>query len=138
MQYVCHTRYKGKSLDGAKILIRRGKSLDRDGDMLKFDGHPVCIWRSLVGKQHFANDNDGHGLERGAITYALAYAPRERFSEDERHARQRFSDAELEVLSTRWAQYIKPNLDMLLFSDDFFELPVEKLREIAESVGVRP
>lgn len=137
MNYITHTRYKGKNMTGAPVLIRRGKTLERKGNMLCYKDEPVCIHRSLIGKQHFAVDEDGKGMERGTLTHEIAYAPRFRTGgTEERPIQQRFTDEELEILSTRWAQYIKPNCDMLLFNDEFFELPVETLREIAESVHI--
>ena len=130
-------RYKGKAMDGSEVLVRRKKELERKGDSLYFEGHPICIYRSLVGKQHFAVNEDGKGLERGVITYALAYAPRLRWSEDkERPRQQRFTDEELETLSEKWGNYLRPNIDMLLFNDTFFEESPDVLREIAMSVNV--
>ena len=137
MKYICHNRYKGKTMDGSEVLVRRKKELVREGDTLFYEGKAVCIHRSLVGKQHFAVNDDGKGLERGLITYALAYAPRPRWSEDkERPRQQRFTDAELKTLSEKWSQYLKPNIDMLLFNDAFFEENPDVLREIAASVNV--
>ena len=124
-------------MDSGEVLIRRKKELVREGDTLFYEGKPVCIYRSLVGKQHFAVNDDGKGLERGVITYALAYAPRLRWSEDKEHPRQqRFTDAELKTLSEKWGHYLKPNIDMLLFNDVFFEESPDVLREIAASVNV--
>lgn len=137
MNYICHTRYKGKDMSGNKVLVRRKEQLERQGDILFFKGHPVCVHRSLVGKQHFAMNDDGRGLERGAITFAMAYAPRLRWSDDkERPRQQRFTDEELKTLSEKWAHYLKPNIDMLLFNDAFFEENPDTLRQVAESVNV--
>ena len=136
MIYICHNRFKGKCMSGGKILVRRGKLLRREGDILYYQGAPVCVYRSLVGKRHFARNDDGHGLARGALTYALAYANRVRYGGTDNHIRQRFTDVELETLHTRWSQYLKPGLDVLLFNDDFFEESPEVLRQIAASVNI--
>ena len=136
MDYVTHTRYKGKTMNGAHILARRGDVLERKGDILYLKGEPVCIYRSLVGKQHFARNDDGFGIQRGEITYALAYAPRLRYGGPNGTIQQRFTDEELEILVRDWGKYLKPNIDMLLFNDIFFEESLDVLRQIAASVNV--
>ncbi|MBQ8693608.1 MAG: hypothetical protein IJ520_10750 [Synergistaceae bacterium] len=129
MEYIAHRRYDGKDMQGNEILIRRGKRLDRRGDVLYYDDKPVCIWRSLTAKQHFANNADGLGLQRGELTYKIAYAKRGDGS-------QRFTDAEQELLRRDWGQYLKPNVEVLLFNDEFFELPPDVLRQIAAAVNI--
>lgn len=137
MRYIAHTRYKGKTMHGQDVLVRRGKVLERQGDILFFNGEPICIHRSLVGKRHFARDDDGRGMERGALTYAMAYAPRECWGgTEDQPIRQRFTDAELETLTTEWPQYLKPDIDMVLFNDSFFEESPDVLRNIAASVNI--
>ena len=129
MEYIAHRRYDGKDMQGNEILIRRGKRLDRRGDVLYYDDKPVCIWRSLTAKQHFANNADGLGLQRGELTYKIAYAKRGDGS-------QRFTDAEQELLRRDCGQYLKPNVEVLLFNDEFFELPPDVLRQIAAAVNI--
>ena len=134
-EYITHTRFDGKDINGREILIRRGHKLERKGELLYYDERPVCVHRSLVGKQHFAINDDGLGLERGDLTYAIAYSPRVRHSDDGER-QQRFTDAELETLNTKWVEYLKPNVDMLLFNDKFFELSTDVLKEIARDVNI--
>ena len=128
-EYIAHERYSGKDMSENEILIRRGDRLERKGDVLFYKDKPVCIWRSLVGKQHFAINTDGLGLERGKLTHAIAYAPRGDGS-------SRFTDAEIETLRRDWGQYLKPLDDVLLFNDEFFELPPDVLKQIAAAVNI--
>ena len=134
-EYIAHERYQGKDMHGNEILIRRGKRLEKRSNTLYYEDSPVCIYRSLVGKQYFARNDDGHGLERGKLTHAIAYSPRYRRSDDDK-SQQRFTDAEIKTLRTDWNQYLKPNLDTLLFNDAFFDLPVDILKQIAASVNI--
>ena len=137
MAYVCHKTYEGPSMENVLVSIKEGTKLKREGQILYLDDLPVCVYRSLVGKRHFANDSDGQGLRRGALSHAIAYAPRIRFSEGQFKGRQqRFSDQEIGVLVTKWEKYLKPDIDFLLFNDDFFEESVEVLQEIAKSVNI--
>ena len=139
-EYIAHERYSGKDMSENEILIRRGKRLYRQGsplygDVLFYDGRPVCIWRSLIAKQHFARNDDGLGLERGKLTYAIAYAPRLRYDESGK-IQQRFTDEEVETLRRDWSKYLKPLDDVLLFNDEFFELPPDVLKQIAAAVNI--
>ena len=135
MNYVCHHPYDGPTLDNTGVFIKRGEPLDRQGAMLYYQGHPVCVWRSLNGKKHFALDTDGKGLERGDLTYALAYAPRND-PWTPRGPRQRFTDAEIRVLLVCYEQYLKKGCDVVMFNDMFFEESPENLRRLAKSLDM--
>ena len=134
-EYIAHERYSGKDINENEILIRRGDRLERKGDVLFYKDKPVCVHRSLVGKQHFAINADGLGMERGKLTRAIAYAPRLRYSEAGEQ-QQRFTDTEIETLRRDWGQYLKPLDDVLLFNDEFFELPPDVLKQIAAAVNI--
>lgn len=134
-EYITHTRYKGKDINGNDILIRRGQKLERKGDLLYYNNIPICIYRSLIGKQHFAYNDDNLGLERGKYTYTIAYSPRIHYSNDNVR-QQRFTDEELETLYRDWKQYIRLDTDVLLFNDKFFEEDPNILKEIAKSVNI--
>ncbi len=128
-----HTRYSGKDMNGEDILIMRGQGLERSDDILYYGNKPVCIYRSLIGKMYFARNDNGLGLERGKLTYAMAYAPRIRYSGERQ---QRFTDEEIEILQTKWPEYLKPDTDMLLFNDSFFEETPDVLKQIATSINI--
>lgn len=135
MEYITHTRFDGKSLQGEIALIRRGDKLERRGDLLFYKDKPICIYRSLIGKQHFAINNDGKGLERGDLSYAIAYAHRVNH-DSSGDIQQRFTDNEIEILVRDWREYLKPKCDTILFNDKFFELEPEILRQIATSINI--
>ena len=74
MQYITHTKYKGKDLYGETIMIFRGKKLIREEDVLFFNNTPICVYRSEVARKHFAINEDGKGLIRGDLTHKIAYS----------------------------------------------------------------
>lgn len=125
--YICHTRFDGKDMRQEKILIRRGDHLTRNGDLLYYKGEPVCVWRSLNAKQHFAINADGKGLERGDLTYRLAYLKRGDGS-------SRFTQAEQKLLHEKYKDYLKPSDEVILFNDKFFELDPQELRELEDDL----
>ena len=129
MEYIAHRRYDGLNMDGEPVLIRYKDKLERKGDILFHKDKPVCIWRSLISKQHFAPNHDNQGLQRGELTHKIAYAPRGDGS-------QRFTDAEQELLRSKYKHLLKDLDDVILFNDEFFELSPAELEEIARDLNI--
>ena len=124
-------------MTGEPVLVRRGKKLERIGDILYFKNQPICVHRSLIGQMYFAKNDDGRGMERGELSYAIAYAPRIRIGgSEERPVKQRFTNEEIDTLTTKWSKYLRTDLDVILFNDNFFEESPEILREIATSINI--
>ena len=80
--------------------------------------------------RHFSRNDDGQGIERGKLAYAIAYS--------ERNAGNgfRFSDDEQSILRRDWAHFLMPYADAILFNNAFFDAPVDELKKLAEAVGV--
>ena len=126
---IAHGRYDGLNMKGEPVLIRYKDKLERKKEILFHKDKPICIWRSLTGKKHFARNDDGLGLQRGALTYQIAYAKRGNGS-------QRFTDAEQELLRDKYSRFLKPLDDVILFNDEFFELSPAELEEIARDLNI--
>lgn len=134
-RYICYRPYKGGTLSSLKTVdIPTGTVLRAYDHVIHHWDIPVCIDRSQIGQHHFAIDDDGRGIERGNLAYAIAFAERVRHGAND--AQQRFTDEELETLQTRWSQFIRPDSDYVLFTDDFFEQSPELLAEIAEALHI--
>lgn len=137
MQYITHHRMRGKVAYGAELNIPFGITFNTIGNFIATDdGKAICYTTSEMAHQYFARNDDGRGLERGALTYAIAYATRHRTNKDGTRS-QRFTDEELDTLCTRWERYLVPDISVVLFNHDFFNADVETLKEIADSVHVR-
>lgn len=128
MQYITHTKYKGKDLKGKEVMISRGKKLQREGDFLYFEKRPICVYRSECAKRHFSINEDTQGMIRGDLTHKIAYA-------DTRATVNgwisRFSETQAEILcSDKWKKFLNPEHDVIIFTDSFFEASVEELQEL--------
>lgn len=133
MQYIAHTKFKGISLDDKEVMISRGKKLERKGDLLYFDNHPICVYRSECAKMHFSKDDDKHGLERGDITHKIAYSDN-RVNVNGRM--QRFTEEQVEILtSDKWNKFLRKGHDVILFDDNFFDADLEELKELLSELG---
>lgn len=132
MKYITHHRFKGLSICGKQLNLPYGTELDTIGDFLiTKEQQPVCYKTSENAKIHFAVNDDGHGLERGALTYAIAYS--------NRHAKNgfRFSDNEQEILERDWSHFLRHDVDTFLFNEDFFAADPMKLQELADILQIK-
>ena len=67
MRFVTHHRYKELALCGEQLNIPYGTELETEGESLvTAEGKAVCYTTSENAKKHFAQNDDGRGLERGA------------------------------------------------------------------------
>ncbi len=136
MEYITHHRFKAIAMCGGRLNIPYGTKLNAaDITLVTQEEKPICYITSENAKRHFARNNDGRGLERGKLTYAIAFAPRERKGTGGR--RQRFTDAEIEMLERDYSHWLRPNLDVVLFNDDFFAAEVEDLQKLADKLGIK-
>lgn len=136
MRYITHHRFRENGLCLRKLNLPCGTELTVSGEfLLTPGGEPVCYRTSELAKRHFARNDDGRGLERGALTHAIAYGNRVRHSEDGRQ--QRFTDGEIAMLRSQWKRFLRPNEDVLLFNEDFFAAEVEELQGLADALKIK-
>lgn len=137
MEYIVHRRYKGTAAGGGAVNLPYGTRLHTAGAfILTPDGVPLCYPDSENGHRHLAPNDDGQGLRRGALTYAIAYAVRKRRSDDGK-TRQRFTDAEIATLERDWRRYLIPDITTVLFNDAFFRADPAELAAMAEAVHIK-
>lgn len=134
MNYITHTKFKGKDLQGKEVMISRGKKLERLGDFLYFEKHPICVYRSECAKMHFSINDDSQGMIRGDITRKIAYSDSRI---DVNGRMQRFSEDQVELLtSDKWNKFLNPDHDVILFADNFFDASVEELKELYNELNM--
>ena len=135
MQYVTIKHFKRNCISG-KANIHYGEILERrDDNFLYYNGKKICAAKSLAAHKYFACNFDGKGLERGKISHAIInrLEPKNFDSPQER--------------DEFWKKIWKDNLTQKyrrhehettwLWSDDFFNAPIEDLKYIAELIGVK-
>ena len=85
--------------------------------------------------RHFARNDDGQGLERGRLTWAIAYSRRVRTGPNGRQ--QRFTEEEIELLERKWAHFLRQDVEVILFNEDFFAAAVPELKELADALHIK-
>lgn len=133
MQYICTKNYTGNTESGAHVHIKQGEVSDCIAGRIARNNASVCLTTSYVAHQHFAVNDDGRGMERGFLTYAIAFAPREREHDD--GYIYRFSQDELDMLCRDYKHWLKQE-EPLLFNHEFFQADVDELKELAARLGI--
>lgn len=129
MRYIAHHRFKELALCGERLNLPYGTELRAaDGVIATLDWKAVCNVSSENAQRHFSRDDDGKGLERGALAYALAYGGRDA------GGGFRFSKEEAETLARDWGRFLRQDVGAILFNEDFFAAEPEELRELAAAL----
>lgn len=136
MKYVAHRRYRGLDAGGKPMNVRYGSEYETIGDFIATqEGRGICFTTSETSRQYFARNDDGRGLERGKLTYAIAYGKRAVLNEDGYY--YRLSDDERAILRRRWPHFLMEYEDTVLFNHAFFNAEPEELREIACALKIK-
>lgn len=96
----------------------------------------ICDYASEFAQLHLCRNDDGYGLMRGKLTYAIAYADRSRIHSD--GVVSRFSEAEIDEILNNWKHFIhEENKDTILFKSDFFNADINDLKKLAKLIHIR-
>lgn len=132
MEYITHHRYKAEGACGERMNIPYGTTFNTIGKFIATeDGKAICYTTSENAHLHFARNDDGRGLERGALTYAIAYGQRRTPSGF------RFTEEEIDILERDWRHFLRDDVDVILFNHDFFEADVAELERLAAAINIK-
>ena len=137
MEYIVHHRCRETSATGERLNLPYGTRLETIGDFIATpEGKALCFTTSELAHRYLARNDDGQGLERGKLTWAIAYSQRERRSDDG-HRRQRFTDAEIDMLERYWSRYLVPDIETILFNHAFFQAEPKELAPLAAALKIK-
>lgn len=132
MKYITHHRFKELAACGEVLNIPYGTELETVGNfIITLQGKIVCSMTSENAKLHFARNDDGRGLERGKLTYAIAYSRRIKENGF------RFSESEVKMLEQEWFHFLRKDVDTILFNENFFTAEPEELQRLAEALNIK-
>lgn len=130
-RYITHRRFKQEAICG-KLNLRYGTPVvEDDGIIYTEDDEVICFATSENAALYFARDDDFRGLERGALTYAIAYGKRKGVQGF------RFTEAEREMLMRDYPHWLRQDVDFLLFNKAFFDADVDELRSLAYRLKIK-
>lgn len=135
MEYICHKAFHGMTAAGKIMDIPRGsKHRTIAGFIATQAAQAVCKPDSEDGRRCFAVNDDGRGLDRGALTYAMAYSPREREHADGHVFR--FSEDEIAMLTHEYSRWLE-DTETIIFNREFFHADLGALEELAERLKIQ-
>ena len=125
MEYIAHRRFQRRAL-GGEVNIRRGDSLQEINGILFFNNIPICLASCQAAKEHFSRNDDGQGLQRGDLTYEIAF-------------RKPLSELQKNILRSDPAlnNYLVDDCMVILFNDVFFNASMLELWNIAGKLGIK-
>ena len=132
MEYIVHRRYKGRAACGDDVNFPYGSKFNTIGKFIAYNNKAICATTSEVAHMYFARNNDGQGLLRGKITWAIAFKPVDRSNGE----RFRLTEKQREILCNKWERFLIPNIDFVLFNNDFFNAEIIELKQLAYELGV--
>ena len=136
MNYIVHTRFKGRALCGDVNLPAMTECTLEDNTIC-YEGHPLCYVKSDNAHNHFARNDDGQGMTRGKLIRAIYRALQRDFGEYQinKEYQARWDRVWADPLCQ---QYRRPeHQDHWLWNHAFFEAPIHDLRHIAALVGAK-
>ena len=125
MEYIIHHRLKGMAICG-EINLPYGTKLQSNGDFIYCDKGPVCAINSEQSHKHLARNDDGMGLQRGELTYKIAYQPMGKGT--------RFSPAQRSCLTEKYPRFLRDDCDYIIFNNRFFAASIEDLEAMAKDL----
>lgn len=131
-KFITHKRFRGIGICGKQLNIPYGTELTTLGNfIMTLNGEHICYSTSETAQRYFAINNDGKGLERGKLTYAIAYSSRDAGNGF------RFSDEEQQILRSKWGKFLMKLADVILFNDAFFAASPDILEQVANDVHIK-
>lgn len=128
MQYIVIKRFKRNGLN-----LPYGTQVEEHGGVLFYNGKRICNDHSAVMREHFARDDDGHGLERGKLCKAIISTLQMRDDESKEDWNLRWEPVWNDNICKKYKKNTAEN--MFLWAIEFFNAPLFDLYHIARLVG---
>ena len=125
MEWRAHRSVCRNTLGGYR-KVQRGERLEGKNGVLFYQGSPVCFELSQVAKTHFSPNWDGMGLERGDITWRIAFG----ITLSKKQKEILTSDAKCRI-------YLVPDERVILFNDLFFQASIPELHKICSKLEIK-
>lgn len=129
--FVAARRAKFRGISGPVNIPRGTRLQESDGGVLTLDGRLVCTVNGARGRDFFALDDDGRGVLRGALTYAIRNKLRCR----DKNYQARWDRIWGSLMCKRYQNL--EHADFWIWNQAFYEAPIDDLQSIARLVGAQ-
>lgn len=128
--YITVKRAKLKTISG-DVNIPYGTGLQVGGNVLLYDGKPVCAVFSECAYKYFAQNDDGQGLFRGKLVHVIKATLAKKDSLHQERWDRIWDDPICQ-------KYKSDNRDdFWLWNHDFYNAEIDDLKYIAKLVGAK-
>ena len=133
MKYITHKRFKNIGMTAKTYNIPYSTNLEVKDQIIYYNNEPICYITSENAHKYFSRNDDNNGLERGRLTYAIAYSDRKA----NKNNGFRFTPEEREILVDEYSHFLVDNTEWILFNHDFFNAEIEELKEMAKKLNIK-
>ena len=128
VKYIVHRRFQGKAICGDVNLPALTECEYQDG-IIMINNKQLCVVTSENAHQHFANNDDGNGIERGSLIQRIT----KKLAKRDNNYQERWSRIWEDTLCKKYKR--KEYADFWLWNHAFYNANIEDLRYIAKLVG---
>lgn len=129
--YVARRRAKFKSLAG-QVNIPYGTALENQGGALILNGKRLCLATSQNACDYFSQNDDGRGLERGALVSEILSCLEQKPHGDGKAYQARWDKVSADQICQQYRR--TDHEDFWLWSQAFYDAPIDDLQHIAQLV----
>lgn len=129
-RYICHRRFKGKSICGDVNIPAMTECVEMSGFIL-YNGNPICTATSENAHQYFARNDDGQGVVRGKLTQDIQKTLAKRDKAYQTRWDKVWSDPVCQKYKS------DDHEEYWLWNHDFFNAEVIDLYHIAAIIGAK-
>ena len=123
MKYITHRRFKSEAISG-KVNIPAMSVCEKTGDVIFYNGKPVCFATSENAHQFFARNNDGNGMTRGKLTQAIQNTLKVR----DAHHQERWNKVWNDPICQKFKR--PEDEDYWLWNHEFFQADINELQKL--------
>lgn len=102
---------------------------ERDGFLYAGDNQ-ICAATSQTAKEHCAVNDDGQGLRRGVLTYAIAFKRTD-------NSGFRFTERQRNIITEKYSRFLREDCEFIVFNEDFFRASIEELQQMAKDLNIK-
>ena len=130
MKYIVHKRFRSKAICG-EVNLPAMTETESIGDIITYNGQPLCLDTSENAHQFFARNDDGNGILRGKLTQAIQKTLAKRDKNYQARWDRVWDDPACQPYKR------EEFADYWLWNHAFFNADIDVLQHIAKLVGAK-
>lgn len=130
MEYIIHSRFRGKGMKGCCFNLSYGTICNSKENIIFYNNQPICFTTSQIAYDYFSRNDDGRGLERGKLVNKILSTLSNK--KDGKH-QNRWDKLWEDEYCHKFRR--KEHGDHWLWSFDFYNAEIEDLQYILDKIS---